>query len=321
MNITNASGLIKPARDSHTILDIYSTKPDKPRLSGNPGNTDVKARLQKRAKRKAKSLPTFQELAGLDNERRPQYERAISCANIIEVGKAGVIKTYNFCNNRLCPVCHAIRQARYIDKYSPLVEGRHLYHLTSTLRAIQTDDPGELREHITRMERELAKAVEAINLRNKRNGNPEKSVDAIRKIEIGYSVQNGYTPHFHVLVSGSENAEQILEEWLERFDSEASRKAQDLVSIKSDEIKNVFGYAIKLFADKEKIPTTNLDIILAAMHGKRAIQPYGIFRGVKVQEDPNKGRESYKDATLTPGGYEWNNEAGTWINSEGEPIV
>lgn len=309
--------------ESILYLDYYRPKRDKLQLPEESSNSEEKQRLLKRAERKAKSLPMFQELIELDNndKRQRQYERSLECANIIEVDRNGIIKTWNYCRHRLCPICHAIRQARYVDKYSPLVKGLPLYFLTLTLPAIQTNDTDELRKYISTMEEEFTRIINTIKKRNLRNGERKKSVDAVRKIEVGYRVQHGYTPHLHVLVNGSEIAEQILDEWLSRF-SDASPQGQELKSINAEEINEVFGYAIKLLVDRKRIPVVNIDMIIAAMSGKREIQPYGRFRGVKVEEDPNKEATFYKDRTITPGNYVWDSGSGMWIEKEtGELLV
>ena len=292
-------------------LDSYSTSRDKTQLPEESPNFCVNQRLAKRAERKAKSLSMFQELAGLNNESRGQYERAIRCGDIIEVSPDRILKTWNYCNHRLCAVCHAIRQARYIDKYSAIIEGDDdWYFLTLTLPAIAAND---LRERIDQMLKEFTCIVNAIKKHNSRN-NPTQSVNAMRKIEIGYSVQAGYTPHFHLLVEGKEIAELILKEWLQRF-PDTFENAQDLKHLKEEgELKEFFGYAIKLTVDSNRIPTENLDTILAALKNKRTFQTYGKFYGVKVEEDPNKKSESYRSKDLSPGRYQWDEDERNWID-------
>jgi len=107
------------------------------------------------------------------------------------------------------------------------------------------------------------------------------ALKGIRKLESTYNPEtNEYHPHFHCIISGKNDAEALVYEWLKRF-PECVSYAQDTRPADEGSIFELFKYFSKLIT-KDTVYTGALDIIFNAVYRKRTFQPMGIK---KITED------------------------------------
>ncbi|MCB0712675.1 MAG: protein rep [Ignavibacteriae bacterium] len=280
---------------------------------------DTRKALQRRAFRKKYSVPLHVNLAELRNEREQYYRNGIYCAERIEQGVDGRLRTH-YCNGRLCPICQAIRTAKGINKYLPAIQSfADPYFLTLTRRTVQG-------EHLRPTIRQMKGEFSLINDLARKNG----KVHGLRKLEVIYNGETGlYHPHFHMILDGEEVASFVLKEWLKRNRFSAHRDAQELQAIEpgdSTGIRKLFGYITKLVTEVEEekipVPSEALDVIVAALFNSRTLQPYGSL--IQAARDTEKIKATDVEAYETPYGFtigkwilwEWEQRLATWVDKQ-----
>ena len=293
------------------------TPPDKNRgFSGGSLDTSVQPRkpLEKRAKSKHFTNKLAVQLAELRNEREQYYRNAFYCNHILT--QVGNKITGKYCKTRICNTCNRIRMANLIEGYdSVLSKYNDLQFVTLTV----PNCPGEeLPATIVKMQRTFTRIVDRLR---KRGIKPS----GLRKLEITYnSSKSNYHPHYHLVVSGVNVASMILTEWL-ISNPNASEKAQDIRAVTNDSLKELFKYTAKVVTTingKQTIVLKAVDTIIAALHGRRIIQPFGEIRK-EVSEDIEETFELDADVYDIPY-YElmswmWTGE--DWCNEYGELLT
>ena len=142
-----------------------------------------------------------------------------------------------------------------------------------------------------------------------------KSFDGIRKIECTYNaIRNDYHPHLHFLVDGLNISNELVNDWLKRF-NDADHKAQDVRPATS--LKDLFKYQTKIVT-KTAVENENdfyiylrpLDTIFCAMKNMRTFQSFGNIK--KITDDLNDlkseiidGAESYDFILWRWNDYDW----------------
>lgn len=315
----------QPRPDTIT-LDSLAQSGKRPEFASESTVQYAITRLQKRAGRKHFSRPYHIRLAELRNEREQYYRNAIYCAETLVQEPDGRIRT-NYCNGRLCPVCHAIRTAKAMNKYVPSIERfTDPYFLTLTRQTVRE---GELRETVRRM-------CEEFSLSNKTLAKLGTKLHGLRKLEITGNENTGrFHPHFHCIVEGEEVANGVLAQWLKRHRRTAQPEGQKLQRIERKDthaLKVVFGYVTKLVTTVENervpVPAESLDVIVAALFNKRTLQPYGrLFGNNRDNESPIDPEPfSYVSLIASRIGervfWEWEQDAKTWIDRQtGETLI
>ena len=249
------------------------------------------------------SRPLAEKLVLLDSPLNEAYRRAITCAEWLKRDGDKVETMY--CNARWCLTCNRIRTGKLMNAYTaPLAGLTDLYFVTLTAPNVEAD---QLRDEITRLQK-VSRQIQDVMRKQGRK------LEGIRKLEATYNVQaNTYHPHFHYIVSGKEQAEQLRAEWLVRH-PQASHKAQDIKPADEGSTKELFKYFTKLNA--HQTPATALDVIFKAMEGKRVFQPLGGLRRYKVSEEVEE-IQVHTYSELAPdenGSYEWQPAAADWVN-------
>lgn len=274
--------------------------------------------LQKRAFRKKYSVPLHVNLAELRNEREQYYRNSIYCAERIEQGVDGRLRTH-YCNGRLCPICQAIRTAKGINKYLPSIQSfSEPYFLTLTRRTVEGE---HLRPTIRQMKEEFSLINDLARKQNKVHG--------LRKIEVTYNGETGFFhPHFHMILDGEEVASFVLKEWLKRNRFSAHRDAQELRAIEpgdNDETRILFGYITKLVTEVEEekipVPSEALDLIVWALFNGRTLQPYGsLIQSKGDTERVDIDTVAYVSPEASTIGtsiiWGWEQQLATWVNKQ-----
>jgi diadenosine tetraphosphate (Ap4A) HIT family hydrolase len=136
----------------------------------------------------------------------------------------------------------------------------------------------------------------------------QPGINCIRKLECTYNAEkNTYHPHFHFIIDGINDANFLLEAWLDKY-PEADRRAQKIVE--AYDAQELFKYFTKLtsktttvvdkrgkikIAQEYHFPEA-LDSIFQAIERIRIIQPMGKIK--LVQDDINELHAEEIDETL-----------------------
>lgn len=261
--------------------------------------------LQKRARSKFATQPLAVKLAELKTPLEKSYRNTYYCADAI-VRKGDKVTT-RYCGNRWCLTCNRIRTGKLINGYQSTLQ------TLPDLQFVTLTAPNVTAENLALEIDRMLKVCRSINdtLRKKKI-----LTVGIRKLEVTYKVSaNTYHPHLHFLISGKNQSEALLDEWMKR-NPEANRGAQKIVKANSETVHELFKYFTKLTADGGKINPQSLDIIFTAMAGKRVFQPVGNLHKVEVSEEI-ESLQSNHYAELSndeEGYYEWSGE--DWYNLE-----
>jgi len=244
---------------------------------------DGREKLKKRARAKHFTVPLVIGLAELRSPLEKSYRNAYYCADKLHQDEAGVLRG-KYCGTRWCLVCNRVRIARAVNRYHPVLGTWPTPRfVTLTIPNV----PGSaLRDTISEMLRGLAALNRAIR---RTDGLPFRG---LRKLECTYNpVRGDFHPHFHLVVDGQEQAEALVQRWLDAY-PDASREAQDIRPCDTSTLLELFKYFTKLVtrsagADRLPIPVAQLDIIFQAMKGRRVFQPMGFKSPCHPDADEN----------------------------------
>jgi len=276
---------------------------------------DDKKTLKKRARRKhlgghlAVKLATAAE-QNQNNTLDKSYWNTYHCAKELTQHEDGKI-TGKYCKTRWCPVCSAIKTAKLIKKYQPVLEEWREESYFVTLTAGATTEADYLRSRI----RIMGKASTRIRKRMGKQFQRGKSqrFQALRKLECTYRPKtNEFHPHYHFVVKGKKNAETLKMYWLEEFPA-ASAAAQDVRKCTEGSETELFKYFTKLITgkgDERVIYADAMDIIFNAVKGVRTYQPIG-FR--KHERELSQGEEvTMEEAKQAAAIAEWTWDEKDW---------
>lgn len=302
-----------------TIAQLQTKGEDSPigPLRNLTKSQDKKA-LQKRAKRKylgnglVLKLVDASKHSDIENRRflPHKYWNSWHCVSVLSEAKDGKLSD-RYCKTKWCPVCSAIKTAKYINEYKPILnEWKDPYFVTLTW---PNCSGLELRTSIEEKQGIFTLLKESHNKQARRKGT--KNLTGIRTTECTFNVRrNNFNPHFHFLVDGADTAYEILYQWLER-NPECSPHAQDVVKATKGSLIELFKYFTKfIFKDtsgKMAIYADALDVVFNAVHRKRTIQTFGFIKPKIEVEDP---KEITGEDVLYY--HEWIPELGDWANTE-----
>jgi len=254
-----------------------------------------RAVFRKRAKAKFVQQKLLRALIKLGSPLAKRYDNTIFCSTVLE--QDGNKLRSRFCKARWCNVCNRVRTAKLIKGYGSAIESMSDPRFV-TLTVPNVPGP-ELRSEIKRMISEFRKIQE---LRRKLK---KPLLKGIRKLEVTYNPDlNNYHPHFHFIIEGEQNAQELINSWMDR-NTIADIRGQDQREAKSP--VELFKYFTKL-TSKSKSDTIiikagkmirieysypeALDFVFQTIEGIRIFQPIGGIRYVK--EDP----EDYETVTV-----------------------
>jgi hypothetical protein len=252
------------------------------------------------------------------------YNSADFCSNRVKVDSKNLLFT-EYCKQKFCYTCNAIRTAKLINGYKNQFEKGNLYFLTLTAQSFfshEFDQKNKERQKIW---------VQILN-----NINRKKlflNFKGIKAIEITQRPGDKYHLHYHILLDNESTGKYILNEWVKRnnkIDPKACNlKAQSLVKANENSFVELCKYSTKIeykaldFKQSEEIFYHRLDFIFQKLKNKRLIQAFG---STKKIEEEIKDEDLHKDAYLPEGKskdeYVWNDEVNNWIGEKnGELLI
>ena len=289
----------------------------------NTTQYEDKKTLRKRAKRKylsrglSTALINYCEKNSEKAELLKSYRNTFHCAEEL-VEKDGKVTT-EYCKNRWCLVCNAIRQAVLQNQYSPVLENWEEKHfVTLTVPNCKGED---LKETIKEMCATFGRINQMFYRRWKR-GKGAKFV-GLRKLECTYNPhRDDFHPHFHVIVDSKEMGEDLLNEWLSRNPT-CDRKAQDIRQADENSSKELFKYFTKIITSKDKekrIYVGALNTIFRAIRGMKTFQPFGFklsdFITEETENEAIEEEEEESNENTFPQFFSWDQEIADWVNKE-----
>ena len=310
--------------NSGASLDTLAQLGTEPSLNLDGSTSyDNKKALKKRARRKyfTNGLVTGLVAASEKNHQsilQKGYWRTWHCNSALTLYDSGSI-TGKYCKRRWCMVCNAIRTAKGIIRYKPVIESwKDAQMVTLTQETVYAAD---LPNQLNIMHSVIKSIQEYCKKQHQRKKCSFKLV-GIRKLECTFRpCSKKYHPHFHLIVQSKEMAEKIVSEWISRNTKagiKVNRAAQDIRKADSNACVEIFKYMTKVVASTGKRTTRDgdrliyadaLDVIFNAMHGRRVLQPFG-FKAPKAL-DVSEG-ESLHDIALTV--LEWDQDGTDWYN-------
>ena len=218
--------------------------------------------------------------------------------------------TGKYCKCRWCMTCNAIRTAKSINSYVPVIQGwKDAYMVTLTVPNCKADD---LKQTIYSMYESFRQVKDYVKTNYNRKLIDYKLV-GVRKIECTYNPsRNDYHPHFHVIVKTKDMAQLLHDQWLVRQPS-ANVKGQDIRKADTGSLQELFKYMTKVISkskDETVIYADSLDVIFNAMKGRRVLQNFGFVLPKIV--DPDEVVKT--TAEMIQAVYEWQNEVNDWVD-------
>lgn len=239
---------------------------------------EKQANYQSRARKKAISNPLNMRLLEVqDSPLRPRYLAAMSCSNYLF--QDGLKITSRYCRQRSCLICNSILTMKLIKGYKASIDAMaEPVFLTLTYGRIQHT---ELKLTITYLKKHLSNVFKRIRVRKRREGKSEVLINAICKFECVYDQykKNPFHPHFHLIVDGLKNANDIKGEWIK--DLNVDSRAQDVRIIlnRGKASEELFKYVSKLITDKP-FNAFGFDAILQSTMNKPIYICYGNIKRV-----------------------------------------
>lgn len=253
---------------------------------------------------------------------KKQYRNALYCSNTL----VGVMKDDKVvfhgerCKCRFCTSCLRARTAKLIKAYKePLSQIDDLYFVTLTAPTVTWEELPDRMEEFRQLWKKITKS------RHWRRNKPS----GIRKTECTLRPNDHYHYHFHILIGGKENAEWLINKWLE-LSPTSKRSAQDMREVRKGvdgAIEEMFKYFTKIISkdgSEEKVGMDSvaygvkkkyyvdlprLDGVMYLMRKKSVFQTFG---GLKAVDEDDF--EETEDLGLP---LEYNRREFGWHKEEG----
>lgn len=267
-------------------------------------------------------------------ERQQMYWNAFHCQTKIISSEN---KLYgNYCKNRFCTTCCAIRKADIINRYYPtLKEWKEPHFVTLTVKAIKAK---KLNKWIFGMNKAFKLIKDRCKKRHQR-GNGIQLI-GIKSLECNFNpTRKNYNPHFHIIVPNKEIAELLKKEWMRQWNRTStlhcSPKAQHIRKVENLErdLIETIKYGSKIFteADLRKkgkkatqpmVYAYALDNILCAMKGKRIFDRFGFNLPKSNKEHiPQKLITNFEEFTFFSTSSDWiNKQTGECLTGYLQPM-
>lgn len=267
-----------------------------------------KITLLKRARSKYISNGISLKLADLDTDLKKSYYNTYHCASALEQHDNKI--TGKYCNNRWCLTCNRIRTAKLINGYRQTLS--ELNEKTFVTLTIPNVSGNVLAETLDTMLKTFKDIQEVFRKRRK------TPIIGIRKLEVTFNPERcDFHPHFHLVVSGYEVANEIVLEWLKRNET-ANIKGQDVRQADDNSIMELFKYFTKIVT-KKSVYISALDTIFSAMRNRRVFQPMGIEKNVSEDIEDIQA-EVIEDLQFREAVWTWIDS--DWVNPEtGETLT
>jgi hypothetical protein len=280
--------------------------------------------LLKRARAKYFAIVFILRMVDLDSPLRKSYWNSYHCCNNVGLKESGET-TSLYCDARWCLVCNRIRSAKMINAYLPVLEKwEDKCFVTLTIPNVTEN---KLRSAIDNMQAEFGKIKQVFYRQNKRKQRDDKLV-GLRKLECTYNIsREDYHPHYHAIIQGEQNANDLLAEWLRRF-PDARDVAQDVRKADDASVRELFKYFTKLIAKaaggQSLILPEQLDVMFRVLRGKRTFQNFGFTKPKETEEVSEEALEMAeqieREAIVEV--YQWKQELHDWIGKHtGEKLT
>ena len=243
-----------------------------------------------------------------------------------ELTKAEGKITGKYCGQRWCVTCNRIRTGELINTYLPEVQDiQDPRFITLTLKNCTGE---HLRDRVQWMIKAWARIQKKITRKT--------GIKGYRKLEVTHNQRfNDFHPHFHAIVSGQDNARQIIIYWLQECKQagiEADPQWQDERKADLKSMKELFKYTTKILPKKPKGKTweevftdwkrvksflQGQDVIYRALVRVRCFQPFG-FKPVKEESrEEEKLQVQAQEAALNiPDGVYIRDGRGNWEHTQ-----
>lgn len=256
-------------------------------------------RLIKKARKKFLSMSLAADLVKIPNSPlNKSYALTFGCCDCLSVDDSGTLASVFYCRRRWCQTCASINMATLINKYSGIMSNlTDLYFVTLTIPNCQEN---EIESTLNRMALTWRRITDLAR-KNKSN------FIGLRKIELKVGKGGGFHPHYHLIITGKNSAEWLINQWLLRL-PECSKKAQHYEAVSNVEsaLIELMKYATKLTCAEDSgnnvlCNARQMDIIFQKLHRKRLFQPFGGLKAVD-EESFETTSEIY---TRAQGIYKW----------------
>ena len=295
--------------------------------------------LLNRAKRKTITRKMILSLIDVtkakgEPEREQMYWNAYHCQTKIISSNNQLYG--NYCKNRFCTICCAIRKADIINRYFPTLKTWEEPHfVTLTVKAIKE-------KNLNKWVYGMNKAFNIIKNRCKKRHQRGKGIKliGIKSLECNFNPQRKtYNPHFHIIVPNKAIAELLKKEWMLQWNKTSvihtSPKAQHIRKVENLEhdLIETIKYGSKIFTEadlrkKGKQATAPmvyayaLDNILCAMKGKRIFDRFGFnLPTITKEETPQQIITDFDEYIFSTTNTDWiNKSTGECLTGYLQPI-
>ena len=304
---------------SSGILDNIETITEPPINKGVPGVSHEQRKWVRRSKSKAITyllsvrlsnyLKDIEDQKGLSKEDEikwaKRYNNSKSCCHVIE--QVGEKVTTWYCKQKWCSVCARNKGMKLLNAYKDQIEKLpNLYSVTLTMKSIPGDELSYMIDRMNNVWRKIREKMHNKGMRPK----------GVIALEVTHG-SKGYHPHFHILISGMENALIVQKEWLKHFKIEAGQGGQEVKKVKNREGFNLemFKYAVKSVKDGVMYLPEVMHTINRATFQRKMVRAFGI---VKVKIDTPRIEVSKIDwMKKMYMRYTWNSYYKDWMSKYG----
>jgi hypothetical protein len=273
--------------------------------------------FKKRAKAKYITFGYIFDLINLNSPLKTSYKNTVHCCSelIYDIEKNKI--TGKYCKNRWCLVCNRIRTGKLINRYlDELSKYKDLYFVTLTIRNVKGID---LKHALTSMQAEWSK----LRFRYKKQN---ISFNGIRKSECTYNLRRqDYHPHYHIIIQGKTQANNLLADWLKLYPDITNIKGQDVRKADVNTLKELFKYTTKIVIRDKNTPKNvyrilveQLDVMNQAYYQKKVFIPFGDFRKIKINDDIDDIQSENLESQFEGSLWEWVQSQSDWVSEYGE---
>jgi len=310
---SNKSGDSVSPLDTLAVLETKAN-PDDISLSNTTTSSDRKV-LLKRARRKYFSTGLAIKLVSASEQNkasrlRQAYWNTYHCNSVLVLRKSGKL-TGTYCKNRWCMVCNAIRTAKSMIDYIPIIKSWDDAHMVTL--TVPNCSANDLEKTIKDLQDCFVRICKTVYKQYSRKKCDYKLI-GIRKFECTYnSHTNTYHPHYHVIFKEERMGQRMYDEWLSR-NTTCSSKAQDIRKADLNSLQELFKYMTKVISNtgKERVIYADaMDVIFNEMRNKNVLQNFGFRKP--------KGKDPFKqepDNTVITAVYLWQQSYHDWMNTE-----
>lgn len=238
-----------------------------------------------------------------------RYAKSTFCCHTVVQDGSKLNSMY--CRRIWCSVCQSNRSSRLLNAYRDQLEALpDVYKVNLSIVSMSGD---QLSYAITRMNNTWRKIYKAMV----RNG---MKPQGIRALEFTHG-EKGYHPHYHILISGMDNAMMVQHIWLKHFGFEAGQPGQYVSPCLKDEtgsivksILDALKYSIKTEKDGAMYAPDVIHTINDAAFGRQLVTPFGIKKSPQDTNAPK--RETSEAGWLKPGKefYNWDDFKSGWLD-------